>query len=254
VIAGFRDFEFPLADALLRELVAALDSMESAPLLAQVLSDIPETQGVYQLFKNGSLVYVGKTDSDAGLKNRLERHAWTIQHRKNLDIADVSFKAVRVRVFTAMDLETLLIRHYTVGAPIAWNKSGFGSNDPGRNRDRTVVKPEGFDASYPIDIDREVTLELSGDVEVARLFSTLKATLPYTFRFETASGSSRKPHPDLSNSSLSLPAHALTSRGYIAKAIASLPPGWQATAFPGRLIIYKEAFDYDHGTVIARSE
>lgn len=252
MIAGFRDFEFPLADALLKELVTVLDQMESAPLTPANLDDIPDEQGVYQLFKVGELVYVGKTDGDAGLRQRLGRHAFTIQYRKNLEIADVSFKAVRVRVFTAMDLETLLIRYYWKRAPITWNKSGFGSNDPGRNRDRTEVKAEGFDASYPVDIDRSIELGLTGEVSVGALFAALKDAVPYVFRYQGPAQRSRRPHPDLLGVNVTLPAQPLSPRAYITMAIEKLP-GWQATLFPGRVIAYKEAFDYEHGTVIARS-
>jgi hypothetical protein len=253
VIAGFRDFEFPLADALLRELVRTLDEMETAPLLLQSLAHIPEAQGVYQLFKGNTLVYVGKTDGEAGLQKRLARHATAILQRKNLDPHTISFKAVRVLVFSAMDLETLLIRHYSEQSDIAWNKSGFGSNDPGRNRDHTTVKPEGFDASYPVDIDRVLHVGLSGVVDVAKVLSKMKDALPYVFRFEAAAPKSRKPHPELISTKLALPVGETTTREYLKHVVGALPPGWQATAFPGRVILYRESFDYEYGSVIGRS-
>src|SRR4051812_27375677 len=117
--------------------------MTGATLLPENVGQLPEAQGVYQLSLDGVVVYIGKTDADAGLKNRLTRHSYSIQQRSNLDPSHVTFKAVRVYVFTAMDLETQLIRHYG-GA--SWNSSGFGSNDPGRNRDHTKLKHDGFDA------------------------------------------------------------------------------------------------------------
>ena len=90
---GYLEFEFDLPNALLINLARALDGMESSELSTANVVDIPEAQGVYQLFHNNSLVYIGKTDAEAGLKKRLERHAWTIQHRRHLDPSEVSFKA-----------------------------------------------------------------------------------------------------------------------------------------------------------------
>ena len=109
---GYREFEFDLPQALLINLVEAFDQMEGAPLTAPSLASIEEGQGVYQLLNSGQLVYIGKTDAQAGLRKRLERHARTILHRRNLDPENITFKAIRVFVFTAIDLETQLIRHY----------------------------------------------------------------------------------------------------------------------------------------------
>jgi hypothetical protein len=153
---GYREFEFDLPQALLAHLVRTFDSVEDAPLTPESVTEIPEAQGVYQLFHQRRLVYIGKTDAEAGLKQRLGRHAWTVQHRRNLDTSEVSFKAVRVFVFTALDLETQMIRHYRCTRPVPWNDSGFGSNDPGKERDTTNAKAEGFDAQFPVDLDRTV--------------------------------------------------------------------------------------------------
>jgi len=110
MIDGFVEFEFDLPGALLARLIAVFDQMETAPLLPEYVQDIPEAQGVYQLLLGDEVVYIGKTDAQAGLAQRLRRHAFTIRHRQNLNAADVKFKAVRVYVFTAMDLETQLIK------------------------------------------------------------------------------------------------------------------------------------------------
>ena len=110
--SGYVEFEFDLPSALLTRLVGVLGEMEAAPLTAQFLREIPEEQGVYQLFLNNQLVYIGKTDSEAGLAKRLARHRLKIQHRVGLIPEQVAFKAVRIYVFTAIDLETQLIRHY----------------------------------------------------------------------------------------------------------------------------------------------
>jgi hypothetical protein len=208
----------------------------------------PEAQGVYQLSLQGKVVYIGKTDADAGLRRRLERHSYSIQDRSNLNAEGVTFKAVRVFVFTAMDLETQLIDHY--GKP-AWNFSGFGSNDPGRKRDHTKVLPTGFDATYPIDIDRALSLKWNKKPTASEILVSLKQALPYTFRFELQPGG-RKLHKDFAQCKVSLPVGPLTVRTILTAVISALPNGWQATVLPSRLIMYRERVDYEFGKVIAR--
>lgn len=254
MIDGFKEFEFDLPEALLTSLVAILDGMEGAPLTPANVVDIPEAQGVYQLMLDGQVVYIGKTDSDAGLRKRLERHAFTIDHRTNLSTEQVSFKAVRIFVFTAMDLESQLIKHYNRIAPVQWNNSGFGSNDPGRNRDHTDLKPQGFDALYPIDIDRPVALALDGPVAKATtILSQLGRQLPYTLRIEAAAKPKRAHHLEIQETNVDLEGTEWTTRGIILAVLKALPPGWQATVLAGRIILYKETHEYTWGTVIGRS-
>jgi Uri superfamily endonuclease len=248
--AGFVEFEFDLPEALLVGLTSKLTKMEDAPLVPNNLSCIPEAQGVYMLFHRGGVAYIGKTDAEAGLRKRLERHARTIQHRRNLLVDDVTFKAVRIFVFTAMDLETQLIRHYS---PVPWNNSGFGSNDPGRERDTTGLKPDGFDASYPIDIDREVFVDLPASGNALAIVNALKAGLPYTFRVEGRARGKRLPHPDLESAEISIPAKPYSARLLIGAVVRGLPTGWQATALSSRIILYRETRDYPYGEIIARS-
>lgn len=52
---GYVDFEFDLPGALLARLVDVLDGLAPAVLSTEVLSEIPDAQGVYQLFLNGDL-------------------------------------------------------------------------------------------------------------------------------------------------------------------------------------------------------
>jgi hypothetical protein len=253
MILGFREFEFDLPDALLTHLIQAFDNLAAATLSASYVKEIPEVQGVYQLFLRDKIVYIGKTDAEAGLRRRLERHAWTIQHRRNLGPEDVTFKALRVFVFTAMDLETQLIRHYQGAGTVSWNNSGFGSNDPGRQRDTTNAKPEGFDAQFPIDLDRELDLSVPVPANALTVLAVLKRALPYTLRVETEGPQSKKPHPDLVSAKLTLQNPPFTARRILKEVLSNLPGGWQATTLPGRVIVYKENRQYSFGEVIVRS-
>jgi hypothetical protein len=248
VIAGFREFEFDLPDALLKSLITAFEGMESAPLDPDDVQAIPDEQGVYQLLLNDEIVYIGKTDGGAGLRSRLTRHAWTIQHRNNLSVGDVSFKAVRVFVFTALDLETDLIQHYRGRTARVWNNSGFGSNDPGRNRDFTRTSEASFDVLYPIDLDVPIDLAPAGTVSVREVIASLRSVLPYTFRVESSGA-----HVDFEGRSVEIE-NPITAREAIGGIVSSLPPGWQATALAGRIVLYKEfREDYPDDRVIARS-
>jgi hypothetical protein len=254
LIPGYREFEFDLPEALLKSIIDAFDSMESAPLSPKDVLVIPDAQGVYQLLLGDDIVYIGKTDSEAGLLRRLSRHAWTIQNREGLTVTDVFFKAVRVYVFTAVDLETQLIKFYRGKYSISWNNSGFGSNDPGRNRDWTAASPGSFDVLYPLDLDQPILFELEGETSLSSVISALKKELPYTLRVQRAPAGSRKIHPDFDNLELTLTPGNTTAREMIVSMMNVLPPGWQATALAGRIIIYKEFVDnYPEGKVIARS-
>lgn len=205
--------------------------------------DLPEAQGVYQLLLRGELVYIGKTDAAKGLRQRLERHALTIRHRKNLSPDDVTFRAIRVFVFTAMDLEAQLISHY---GGVAWQHSGFGSNDPGRNRDGTRLKAGGFDEKFPIDIDHPLDFEIPRLGQIGEILSELKKGLPYVFRYQALP-------KDVASTQLDLPSGILTTRTVLTSIIDNMPIRWQATDMYARLILYREAKDYEHGAVIRRS-
>jgi hypothetical protein len=161
---------------------------------------------------------------------------------------------VRVYVFTAVDLETQLIAYYGGLSVVQWNGSGFGSNDPGRERDTTKFKDEHFDALYPIDIDRVVSVTLPSLGTAADILAELKRAVPYVFRFEVASARSRAPHADLVSTSVSLPVGLrMTPRAIIAAVVSQLPPGWQAIQFPSHIILYKNSLNYQYGALIERS-
>lgn len=246
--ANFKEFEFDLPAALLRDLIGLLDGMPTAPLNATNAAAIPEEQGLYQLFFNGQLVYVGKTDAEAGLRARLVRHAKKIEHRHGLDPAAVSFKAVRIFVFTAVDLETQLIKHYkSKRMTPKWNSSGFGSNDPGRERDTTKLKSGHFDILYNIDIDRDcVSFEETEEMSVAALFEAIRSVVPYVVRSERTAPKSKQPHPDLEVALVTVPSGTHTVRSLLLLAQVALGSEWLVTLLPGYIIAYKEAAKYIH--------
>lgn len=250
---GFRQFEFALTTALVSQLVTVLDSMDAAPLLSKNASQIPNGQGVYQLFLGDELVYIGKTDNDAGLQRRLLRHAKLAESRGALANGAVQFKAVQVLVFSAMELETMLMRHYRDnGATLAWNNSGFGSNDPGHNREGSNYKEGHFDLLYPINIDTPLSVLLLAEQPIFQALKAIKADLPYLLRF----GGMRKKDPeyeDLNNHTLPNDLIGLSLRETLSRIVEILPQGYIATKFPGYVILYKELTTYEYGEIIAQN-
>lgn len=253
-MAGFAELEFDLPGALLKAILERLDSMDAADLTPTNAAEIPEEQGVYALYlkADNRLVYIGKTDSDAGLKHRLTRHSLKIIGRRNIDPNDVAFKAIRLFVFTAMDLEAALLRHFGGVGAVAWNNSGFGSNDPGRKRDTSDYKADHFDAQYPIELDEEFVAFDPGDYQVAEIMQRLKGGLPYTLRFQRPGRKSF--HADFNDTVVTILQPGMTTREVLTLCGAALPAGWHITALPSHIISYKgDRNVYDHGHEIART-
>lgn len=258
--------EFDLSTALLRSILASFSDLKWSSLSLANLSalNFNDGQGVYQLGYIDStgvvqLVYIGKTDVQDGLLTRLTRHSRKVCHRLGMDPSDVFFKAIRVYVFTPMDLEQRLIDDAKEKDPKkkapAWNTSGFGSNDPGRERDTSSVKSTHFDALYPIDTKLLVTLPfaLNTPVTVHSVLSVLKDRASYVIRFEPAAPRKRTPHPDLMNVNVTFNVAVLAVLDVLlilkaALTAAVVGQAWQITVFPGYVILYKETKTYTHGT------
>ncbi|NYT68838.1 GIY-YIG nuclease family protein [Pusillimonas noertemannii] len=248
----FEDFEFDLPSALLERLVLLFSKMTPGALNDETVQGVPEAQGVYQLFFNNELVYIGKTDAGAGLKKRLLRHARKVQSRRNLPPGTVTFKAIRVYVFTAMDLEDMLLKHYRADGPHpAWNNSGFGSNDPGQKRDQSDLKDHHFDKLHPIDLDVAITHHFeSFPITAADFLKFLKTELTYTIRYQSTGGRSRRAHADLVACQIVLTEATKTVREWLRQIKGALGANWQITALPGYVLVYKENKPYLHGEII----
>lgn len=242
-IPGFLEYEANLEEVLRLQLPPLVRSGKQAPLtLANVRALPEEARGAYALFDKTDLVYVGKTDAQEGFRSRLERHCHGIQHRKGLTPTDISFIAIKIAVFHNAAVETMLIE--ALNNP-PWNNSGFGSNDPGHNREDQIASE--FDTKHPVDIDIPLDFVKSGDYRTLDFLVSLKDSLPYTFRYETDATDGKKRgakhttgHSDQRETALIAPKDNLTMRECMRIAVAALPVGWVATLFPDRVILYKE--------------
>ncbi|NIJ39909.1 hypothetical protein FHS78_000164 [Parvibaculum indicum] len=249
---GYGEFELDIPSVMREQLPRFFSNLEIETLNLENIGKIPEgAQGAYLLFLRDELVYVGKTDAQAGFRNRLTRHFNSIQHRHNLLPKEVGFKATRIFVFSTFDIETMLIeeysRHYELRP--AWNFSGFGSNDPGHNRENQ--HPAQFDLDYPIDIDRPIEFLPPGQHTLVDVAKELKSYLPYLFRYEGARGEG---HPDMQNLEIVIPAETVTMRDVLKLILDALPPSWQATVLPSRVILYRENRTYQAQAEILRRE
>ncbi len=253
---GFAEYEIDVERILRAELPSVFEAITIAPLRADFVSALPEqAKGAYVLYQDGRAVYAGKTDTRHGFRDRLDKHSNTIQHRRNLDPNTMGFKAVRILVFSNFDVEAILIRELRNldSTSLAWNDSGFGSNDPGRNREEQAPAP--WDVERPIEIDQPLSFMPHGIVPVLKALTALKTGLPYDFRYQTDLNESGKPkrhtigHIDQRNSpDISIPLEPPpTVRSVLISILTALPAGWQATIFPGRVILYQEHRTYAFG-------
>ena len=245
--AGYAEYEIDIERVLRSDLPVVLDRVPIAPLVEASVLAIPQgAKGAYVLFEGERPVYAGKTDTRHGFRDRLGRHARTIQHRLNLDPSKIGFKAIRILVFSNFDVEAILMKALREAdrAALLWNTSGFGSNDPGHRRE--AQEPADFDKQHPIDIDRALAIE-TGDYPVLEVLRSLKELLPYTFRFQTdLCAGSNKPerftvgHLDYRSAPPIALGEGTTVRNVLQAVLNVLPTGWMATIFPDRVVLYKE--------------
>lgn len=129
-------FEFDLDRGIRTQVV---EKLEQSPLLPLDKGIGPRKSGIYALYFEGALVYIGKaskgtTKSKRTLCSRLNEHVTKISSRQNITLADISCRYLTFTsewwVFAA---EFALMTHYRP----EWNESGFGSKTPGKGRPGT---------------------------------------------------------------------------------------------------------------------
>ncbi|MET9290300.1 Eco29kI family restriction endonuclease [Nocardia beijingensis] len=233
------DFKLSITRALADQLAEELRELRPAPLDIDQLRLLKGRPGVYELYVKGTRVYVGKASKS--LPDRLSDHYRKLSGRSGIDLADVGFICLYVdEDLEAAAPEKMLIKKYRDQGGSPWNTMGFGNNDPGRNRDHSLVKAKHFDAEFPIDLDRLVE-DLGTHLRpVEDLLHEVKARLPYNLRFETKQRIKR----ELNDTQLVVTGEALSFRDIIRLVIEALPAGWQATALPGYVILYHETENY----------
>lgn len=242
-----REFKLSITRALGDQLFEAMDETSIAPLTQENIDALESRPGVYELhsrFDDGwCRVYVGK--ASRSLPQRLSRHRFKLSGRENVELANMAFKCAYVdEDFDSSAPEKMLIARHQATGDVVWNNNGFGNNDPGRQRDTSLVRVDHFDAQYPVNLD----ICYSGDdlgigtaSEVYDALDSLKAHLPYNLRFD------RKAKEALAGKKISdLPddGQNLTVRAWLDLLMKYFPDGWQLTVLPGYLILYRESREY----------
>jgi hypothetical protein len=244
----FGEFDIDLVSALREQLFHAFGKLEQGPLSDDQINMLRPGQGVYLLYQQSNLVYIGKASK---LANRLRQHRRKISGRRNIQIDEMSFKCLFLsNNWVALAPEASLIRHFEQsGFPADWNGSGFGSKDPGNNREETKKPPDGFDVKYPIRDDWQCDGINPGTWNCLDLLLSLKDNLPYLLRFQFKYSYYRKGHPGYNEATVEVPVKEMPARDLL-RLIVSCLDGWQATVFPGHMILYQESRDYKYGEVL----
>lgn len=242
------DFKLSITRALADQLTDNLAKLDVGELSTTNISTIENLPGIYELYtKNGSTfdrVYVGKASKS--LPTRLDKHRKKLSGRQNVKLDEIYFKCMYVdEDLEASAPEKMLINRYRAEGTAPWNTNGFGNNDPGRNRDKSIVKFDHFDNIYPANLSFKVHPDLSNQRHTVRdALTAVKGELPYVLRFDSSS-------KDLSDSSLPALDYPITVEDFLEQTIDALPEGWHATALPGYVIIYKEQSpDYESARLI----
>lgn len=242
-----REFKLSITQALGDQLFEAMDATSIAALTQQNIDSLESRPGVYELhsrFNDGwRRVYVGKASKN--LPQRLSKHLFKLSGRENIELEKMAFKCAYVdEDFDSSAPEKMLIaRHRTTG-DVVWNNNGFGNNDPGKQRDTSLVKADHFDAQYPANLEicytaDDLGIRLGSGAYAAIV--ALKARLPYLLRFD------RKVEEALGEKEFSkLPSggEKLTVGEWLDLLMGYFPDGWQLTVLPGYLILYPESREY----------
>jgi hypothetical protein len=227
-----KDFTLSITKALGDQLAAALDGLDRAPLTDRSIAALKENPGVYQLYLNGSFVYVGK--ADRSLPARLRNHKRKISGRRRISLDEMAFSCLYVAEdFSALAPEQLLISHHKGMGDIPWNNNGFGNKDPGRQRDSTVLKRNHFDVLFPIDLDRPVEGLRAGETTLQELLEAVKVGLPYNFRYGK--------HDGFKSRYVTVPSESMTADQVFQLISAEIPDQWQITALMGYVIMYDDS-------------
>ncbi|WP_340559754.1 Eco29kI family restriction endonuclease [Streptomyces sp. GSL17-111] len=234
-LGNYAEFKLSITKALGDQLAEHLASLTRAPLTEENLSKLPPLKGVYQLYRHGKLVYIGKADKS--LPQRLNKHLKKLSGRENTDIDQITFTALSVdEDFNAVTPEELLIKKHQGAGEAPWNYNGFGINDPGQNRDTTYFEPSHFDQQYPARLDWLVEGLPVGKVDLKKLLQDVKEKLPYVFRY--AHYRDKYKIQVYADREVTLEKSAMTADEIFRLVSAQLSSPWEIMVLPGYVVMY----------------
>lgn len=247
---GASDFEFDIATPLFRQIQGAFADVEQADLSPLNVGSLEGRPAVYGLDHGGQLAYIGKADED--VRGRLGKHRRQLAGRVNVSPEDVRFRCVYLaRTWDPFKPEGHLIRHYGTRDYPGWNGRGFGSNDPGRNRDHTDLGDAHWHVRFPLDPTWPCAEVEAGQHAVLDLLTEVKRSCPFWVRFQGFREGKGADSPQqyaearadfAAAEQVDVPAGGMTAQDLLLLAVQSLPnpDEWQLTQLPSHLLLYKE--------------
>jgi len=239
-------FEFEMAGPFFSQICEDFEQLTPVPLDALNLANVRETPGVYGLHHSGKMVYVGKADDS--VRDRLNKHLRQLTGRLGITPTEVSFRCLHfAHTWDPFQPEAQMIERYKP----AWNYTGFGPNDPGHNRDKTILKDNHWHVIYPLDCDYNCSLIPNGSYNIFDLLKRIAKDAPYWVRFQgnrpgkTAEEKLlfRAAQADFSSSSQVVVLDGnKTVKSLMSLCVQALPQPneWQLTQLPSHILLYRE--------------
>lgn len=245
---GCTTYNFNFLETVSTQLVQTLEELDLASLTEGSLQELgsfqhesKSKQGVYLLSFRGEPAYLGKANDVAA---RLRIHRRKLLGRQGISEQELGYKALLLdgSMSTAAN-EELLIAIFRRRHSGMWNGQGFGSKDPGRNRDRT--QPGPFDEAHPIRKDYVVEIE-GTEKTIGGVFKQLKKQLPYLFRYQKLPSS-------VTNIQMSLRPGTYAAEAVVRSALGKFPKNWHAAILSYGIVVYKGLDRYWHTTEVVPS-
>jgi hypothetical protein len=104
-----------------------LERFVESPLMGFPAPKTPAETGIYGLYVERKLVYIGKATGKSHLRKRFSEHARKISGRKNIKLSQMQCRFLIIAEEWVHYAEHHLINYYKP----EWNGSGFGSHVPG---------------------------------------------------------------------------------------------------------------------------
>lgn len=140
-------FRFDVDKAFEDQLAAALEASPEHPLSAP---EAPQEPGVYALYCNGRLVYVGKAKNT---RRRLREHLSKVTDREGLKVEEITCRFLLLeKMWEIARAEEALIRRYNP----EWNGiPGFSMHVPGSGRPGKPGYVNEWERRFPRTSERE---------------------------------------------------------------------------------------------------
>jgi len=237
-------YVFDFLQTVSKQLKDSLESLAPSPLDDKAIVRLQEfqvesrsMQGVYMLIYDGAPKYIGKANN---VKDRLSQHLAKLRGRKNIDLKALAYKVLILdKSMSTAANEAILIGMFKEQYSNMWNGAGFGPKDPGKERDTT--KPGKFDRQHPIIDDYAINISLDGDgaIELRTLLNSMKAQLPYVFRYEVPE--------ELLSTKINIALDEHIARDLLQTVVTHLGLGWRGAIISYGMVLYKTDKRYPHG-------